>query len=302
MKQYSYTGKFSDEERIENNFEDSSYAFELDVNVLRDSGRNNTVYISKSNRSVGWRFKGTELDITPYIQHLIDKGLVVEKFATDEHWLIHSLNHLGSAQTKIGQLSTFQQFSVIRNGIQELIAENARLKTDYAALDERHSGMLSEASTVFEENKAFKKAQENKQQHQYQYHGRANSMPKRLREYFEAQGTTFTKTEMVDVVEWVEIELVNRWESEVHTSRFSEEQITFLTNLGFNRVDDDQYKKQYGPDHGSFIWVYSSLDKKWFNQDSQVMSDRNLFVSGHEECWQDLETIRNSKLFIMGGK
>ena len=183
MKQYMYTGSFSEGERIENNFEDGPYAFELDVNVLRESGRNNTIYISKSNRSVSWRFKGTELDITPHIQHLIDNGLVVEKPTTDEHWLVHALNHLGTAETRIGKLNTFQQFSVIRNGIQELVAENERLK-------KKHSEMQ-----------------------QYQYHGRAKDMPKRLREHFESKDIKFTDTEMVDVVEWVEIELVNRWEA-----------------------------------------------------------------------------------------
>lgn len=48
---------------------------------------------------------------------------------------------------------------------------------------------------------------------QFQYHGRAKDMPKRLREHFESKDIKFTDTEMVDVVEWVEIELVNRWEA-----------------------------------------------------------------------------------------
>lgn len=78
-KKYIYTGNFSDEEKNENGFEEDSDSFELDVGILRESGRNNTIYITKSDRSVGWRFIGTKLDITPYIQHLIDKGLVIEE-------------------------------------------------------------------------------------------------------------------------------------------------------------------------------------------------------------------------------
>ena len=83
-KKYLYTGNFSEEERIENDFEEDFYSFELDVGILRESGRNNTIYITKSNRSVGWRFRGTKLDITPYIQHLIDKGLVIEEMVNHE--------------------------------------------------------------------------------------------------------------------------------------------------------------------------------------------------------------------------
>lgn len=47
--------------------------------------------------------------------------------------------------------------------------------------------------------------------HQFQYHGMANSMPKRLKEYFENIGVKFDDDEMVDVIEYVEFELVNRW-------------------------------------------------------------------------------------------
>lgn len=45
----------------------------------------------------------------------------------------------------------------------------------------------------------------------YQYHGRAEHMPKRLRKYFESENITFAENEFVDVSEWVEIELTNRW-------------------------------------------------------------------------------------------
>jgi len=48
---------------------------------------------------------------------------------------------------------------------------------------------------------------------QFQYHGRAKDMPKRLREYFDSKGVKFADDEMVDVVEYVEIELVNRWKA-----------------------------------------------------------------------------------------
>jgi hypothetical protein len=45
----------------------------------------------------------------------------------------------------------------------------------------------------------------------FQYHGRANSMPKRLREYFDHIGKKFDDDDFIDVVEWVEIEIVNVW-------------------------------------------------------------------------------------------
>ena len=50
-----------------------------------------------------------------------------------------------------------------------------------------------------------------KETHMYQYHGEAKSMPKRLREYFKEKGYIFEDDEMVDVVEYVQIELVNKW-------------------------------------------------------------------------------------------
>lgn len=45
----------------------------------------------------------------------------------------------------------------------------------------------------------------------YQYHGHANSMPKRLREYFEQKGVKFEKDDFVDIIEYVEIEISNIW-------------------------------------------------------------------------------------------
>lgn len=60
--------------------------------------------------------------------------------------------------------------------------------------------------------KIFKiKKHRDNNKHMYQYHGRANSMPKRLREYFDSNSVTFDDDEFVDVVEYVEFELVNRW-------------------------------------------------------------------------------------------
>lgn len=46
----------------------------------------------------------------------------------------------------------------------------------------------------------------------YQYHGKASSMPKRLKEYFASIEKTFSENAMVDVIEWVQIELLNEWE------------------------------------------------------------------------------------------
>jgi hypothetical protein len=46
----------------------------------------------------------------------------------------------------------------------------------------------------------------------YQYHGMANSMPKQMRQYFKDKEIVFSETEMVDVVQYVETELVNVWE------------------------------------------------------------------------------------------
>ena len=56
-----------------------------------------------------------------------------------------------------------------------------------------------------------KKVANKNKKHIYQYHGHANSMPKRLREYFNEKGVVFEKDDFVDVVEYVEIELVNIW-------------------------------------------------------------------------------------------
>lgn len=56
----------------------------------------------------------------------------------------------------------------------------------------------------------FLKKKKNKK-HIYQYHGRVNSMPKRLREYFESENIKFSDDEFVDIFEYVEFEIVNRW-------------------------------------------------------------------------------------------
>jgi hypothetical protein len=62
-----------------------------------------------------------------------------------------------------------------------------------------------------EELKDIKKQTGKKSKEAYQYHGRAIYMPKRLREYFSNKGIAFEDNEFVDVYEYVEIELVNRW-------------------------------------------------------------------------------------------
>lgn len=83
---------------------------------------------------------------------------------------------------------------------------------------------------------------------------------------------------------------------------FNEKQMKFLEENKFRRISDNEYQKHYGPDTGSRVWVYSSPSKNWIDNTSQILVDRNIFVDGHEECWQDLEKIRYSGLFILGGK
>jgi len=44
-----------------------------------------------------------------------------------------------------------------------------------------------------------------------QTHCHANSIPKHLREPLEAKGIIFDKDDFVDIVEWIDIEVVNIW-------------------------------------------------------------------------------------------
>lgn len=70
----------------------------------------------------------------------------------------------------------------------------------------------TELLIVYKET-AEAKTQASKEIVPYQYHGRAKDMPKRLRDYFASKEILFLENEMVDIVEHVEIELVNRWEA-----------------------------------------------------------------------------------------
>ena len=88
----------------------------------------------------------------------------------------------------------------------------------------------------------------------------------------------------------------------VITKPFSEKQLRFLTEHNFTKVSNTEYHKQYGPDYGSHIWIYSSPKLNIFKRTSQMVVDRNLFITGHEECWQDIDAIERSGLFSLGGK
>lgn len=48
----------------------------------------------------------------------------------------------------------------------------------------------------------------------YQYYGRAKDMPKRMREHFKHLGIEFEPMEWVNVNEYVEYSLENRWKDE----------------------------------------------------------------------------------------
>lgn len=58
---------------------------------------------------------------------------------------------------------------------------------------------------------AIKTKLDSSKMHAYQYHGRAQHMPKRLRNHFYYEGIEFEEDDFVDVVEWIEVELVNKW-------------------------------------------------------------------------------------------
>lgn len=45
----------------------------------------------------------------------------------------------------------------------------------------------------------------------YQYFGRAKDMPKRMKQHFKDKGIEFTDDEMIEVVEYIEYEIVKRW-------------------------------------------------------------------------------------------
>lgn len=45
----------------------------------------------------------------------------------------------------------------------------------------------------------------------YQYYGRAKDMPKRMRKHFEFNGIKFSENEWVNINEYVEYSIENRW-------------------------------------------------------------------------------------------
>lgn len=45
----------------------------------------------------------------------------------------------------------------------------------------------------------------------YQYYGKAKDMPRKMKQYFEDRGFVFEENEWVNVNEYVEFSLENRW-------------------------------------------------------------------------------------------
>lgn len=78
--------------------------------------------------------------------------------------------------------------------------------------------------------------------------------------------------------------------------RYNEAQIQYLESLGFTyhpRIE--QWSKQYGPDGGSYIWV--SYQGHASNYHSHILMDRNVFLPGANECYDEFQKIKDSKLF-----
>jgi hypothetical protein len=82
---------------------------------------------------------------------------------------------------------------------------------------------------------------------------------------------------------------------------FSKEQIEFLTQLVFSPMYQEQtkeflwYRKQYGPIGGSYLFVFP---EKQVGYNSQIVMDRNVFLHGHKECYEDHQKLKSSGLFL----
>jgi cystathionine beta-lyase family protein involved in aluminum resistance len=82
---------------------------------------------------------------------------------------------------------------------------------------------------------------------------------------------------------------------------FNKEQIALMQELEFTPIYQEQtkefmcYRKHYGPIGGSYLFVYPELQRGY---NSQIVMDRNVFLQGHKECYEDYQKLKSSGLFL----
>lgn len=82
---------------------------------------------------------------------------------------------------------------------------------------------------------------------------------------------------------------------------FTTAQLNLLNELEMTPIYQEQtkefmgYRKQYGPEGGSYLFVDPDVNKSY---GTQYYTDINVFLHGHNECRKDYLKLKKSGLFI----